>query len=690
MKIEYQNLYDEVFKAMKESEVRTKAPSFLNSDNEWELIYTFRNEISMYLVMLIAAGGEPTQKEIQFVTRMAGTRLNKLKVETLAKTEDFFGEGSFIKTVPVALLEIIDKKIVPVDKYIELYVRAGRDLIDLEVNKDRGKQIRYFHRYYRLLLRPIRRDFPEDMVVRCKNIMAMYGLRGISNDEAAPEDKQIDVNPVRKDSAHRKERNSGNNSKTTGLAGAGTKIAVTNTDIRAYRVKQLPYHFVLFHDIPTARFLMVKKALNAREDDNALLTYCYLDSMAGLSHKAICSARLSKDGTVDYNCSGNITSSLTLREGGLECPAELIDEDAEGMEVFHGKAQSIKKCYGYRKDAVSIRADVPFDEYRHPAYPDDIIVCFYSRDHKLEQMWVREKKRHENGVTGELLDEPFMKSLGLHKGDTVEVVAYESDGEVRPTAMLSWIHVDRQFGDASSVQGNNKTDLDDKEADDLDDNVLIVSGSADESSDSDDDMAETIRKSVTSMVDIMKGQSLYISLNVDGKKKGLEELIGIDFVKFALYIVAPSMDIDSKGLRFIRKCFGKGYTRKKVESMRAYVREKGVDNVGMLVPLVISADKLIGGDGRLSTLYLQGVSLFTIGVLQARGVLSTELLEYYKNGISCKKIIEDELGIELDYDPFGCVKLDHAEDIKAQIDVDEIYDYEENELLRSLRDRIKG
>ena len=271
MKIEYQELYEDIFTALKESDVKTEAPAFLNSSDEWELIKTFLNEFSMFMVMLISVDGQPTVEEMAFVTQLARTRLNKETVLHIAKEEDFFGTGDFISTVPETLKVIIDKSIIGADKYLELYIRAGRDLINLGQGKSKEKQSQVLRTYYRVMWRYIRRNTSKEMIKSCREMMALYGVKTDERDEAfiiggEPKPKDSPVNdeaPVSK--------------------GSGIKLELTNMDVRAYRVKQLPYHFILFHHISMAKFFMYKKTFGGRDEDNALLTYCYLDTQAGLS-----------------------------------------------------------------------------------------------------------------------------------------------------------------------------------------------------------------------------------------------------------------------------------------------------------------------------------------------------------------------------------------------------------------------
>lgn len=131
MTVEYQDLYEEPFNTLKESDVKTKAPAFLNPGEEWELIKTFLNEFSMFMVMLTSADGQPTVKEMAFVTQLARTRLNKETVLHIAKEEDFFGDGDFIRTVPETLKVIIDEDIIGVEKYLRSHFATLSALIVL-------------------------------------------------------------------------------------------------------------------------------------------------------------------------------------------------------------------------------------------------------------------------------------------------------------------------------------------------------------------------------------------------------------------------------------------------------------------------------------------------------------------------------------------------------------------------------
>ncbi len=211
-------------------------------------------------------------------------------------------------------------------------------------------------------------------------------------------------------------------------------------DIREYNPKTLPYHFVLFYEIPNEKLLIFGREIKMSLTDNAILTYCYLDSVCGMSYKVICPAR-KRGSEISYHIPENVATAVTLREGALECQAIVIDEDDQSVEQFKEEVDLIKKCYGYHLDSTDVSDEDPFSEFRHPAYPNDILVNFMSPDHKIEKMWVTQKDIREDGiVVAQLINEPYNALMGVHEGDLVEIYPLKGeDGETIPIAILSWM-----------------------------------------------------------------------------------------------------------------------------------------------------------------------------------------------------------------------------------------------------------
>ena len=211
-------------------------------------------------------------------------------------------------------------------------------------------------------------------------------------------------------------------------------------DIREYRVKSLPYHFVLFYNLPESEMTKYRAILSGHQEVNSLLTYCYLDTQCGLSYKAVCCARLDGDEYIAFDVPEKITSAMTIREGGIVCDAAIFDEGGI-MARFQREADEVKECYGYHEDMVRLDEDDPFSAFRHPSYPNDIQAFFMAPSKKYENMWVRETNREEDGsITGILLNEPYNSDMGVHKGDTVNVIPVDKgDGNIAPVAVLPWL-----------------------------------------------------------------------------------------------------------------------------------------------------------------------------------------------------------------------------------------------------------
>lgn len=205
-------------------------------------------------------------------------------------------------------------------------------------------------------------------------------------------------------------------------------------DIREFSPKALPYHFVLFYDLSPQQMQMYAGIFGGTLFDNALLTYCYIDRMAGISFDVICCALVNhKDGSVKYHMPDRRETSMKIREGGLESNAIIVDGDPY-IRFLKYWEDEIKRYYGYHQELISINPDIPFDNLRHPMYPDDVFVFFFDQAGRVERMWVREVSRENGTIVGILLDEPFNRDLFLHKGDVVQIEAYvrEEDGAVMP------------------------------------------------------------------------------------------------------------------------------------------------------------------------------------------------------------------------------------------------------------------
>ena len=84
------------------------------------------------------------------------------------------------------------------------------------------------------------------------------------------------------------------------------------------------------------------------------------------------------------------------------------------------------------RDADTAREETRFiktlDAFRHPDYPDDVVVYFFGAEDKPELLWVRCKSIDENILTGELLNEP-QNNFGCHAGDSIKFGVAQINGQ---------------------------------------------------------------------------------------------------------------------------------------------------------------------------------------------------------------------------------------------------------------------
>ena len=115
---------------------------------------------------------------------------------------------------------------------------------------------------------------------------------------------------------------------------------------------------------------------------------------------------------------GSYKKSAKLKRGQVD-NAELKILTAEYALPFRDRIYMIDDRIdaGTREETRLIKN---LDAFRHPDYPDDVVVYFFSaEEQKPELLWVRCVSVDENILNGELLNEPT-KNFGCHTGDKIK------------------------------------------------------------------------------------------------------------------------------------------------------------------------------------------------------------------------------------------------------------------------------
>lgn len=230
-------------------------------------------------------------------------------------------------------------------------------------------------------------------------------------------------------------------------------------DIRAFNTKDLVYHFVLFCNLSRKDLMPYSMGAPIEPGENALLTYCYIDRMAGLSYEVICKACVLPDGRISLG-KRSTTTGMKIREGGLISDARVFAE-GRNLEMYQSVADRIKENYGYHIDMIRNLESKRFSNKRHVCYPDDVMICLIGMNNKMEQIWVTDVDIDEcpdsirklkvtkiihhtqNGEeilefagAGRLINQPYDASFGYDNGDIVPIYAISGEnGEEEPIGL---------------------------------------------------------------------------------------------------------------------------------------------------------------------------------------------------------------------------------------------------------------
>lgn len=110
--------------------------------------------------------------------------------------------------------------------------------------------------------------------------------------------------------------------------------------------------------------------------------------------------------------------SVKLKRGQME-DAELKILTAEYSTAFRDRIQMINDQTSADAAREQTRLIKTLDAFRHPNYPDDVVVYFLDAQHNPELLWVRCVSVDENILTGELLNEP-RQDFSCHAGDEIK------------------------------------------------------------------------------------------------------------------------------------------------------------------------------------------------------------------------------------------------------------------------------
>ena len=166
------------------------------------------------------------------------------------------------------------------------------------------------------------------------------------------------------------------------------------------------------------------KFLAPEMDANALLCMGYVDHEAGLTYEVL---------AVASYCDGDYSVEWEAKDVSMKIRAEATEgkiimpiENMVLMNKFRFKIDLLETYYG-NEEFLKCRKIKEIDEFRHPDFPDDVLLILPKEGNKPEKIWGRTVSfKGDDGemirLNVRLLNEPF-EDFGVHWNDTIECVS---------------------------------------------------------------------------------------------------------------------------------------------------------------------------------------------------------------------------------------------------------------------------
>lgn len=156
--------------------------------------------------------------------------------------------------------------------------------------------------------------------------------------------------------------------------------------IEEFNFRMLHHNYVLIVNPEESLIQTVAREFKMEPGDNAILTYGYIDSEVGISFEVLCMGRYIEN------------QPIQLREGAAQTSLKIRYESISGVIMdlefneyflnFYKKVKMIDDGYKSNEVAEAFRKIEGVDRFRHPQFPDDMLVFFIQDGLQTEQIWV--------------------------------------------------------------------------------------------------------------------------------------------------------------------------------------------------------------------------------------------------------------------------------------------------------------
>ena len=147
---------------------------------------------------------------------------------------------------------------------------------------------------------------------------------------------------------------------------------------------------------------------------NCILTYGYIDRMAGFTLEILAAASMDSE-KLSYGAGNSERLSKIRIESVMEDECFFIDDEDDSM-------------YNAGDEVEETRNMDFLDSSRSPEYPDDVLVQLLKNGNKPEGCWVRIDALAEHEIIGTLLNEPN-QDFGYHAGNQVAFYVHQTENK---------------------------------------------------------------------------------------------------------------------------------------------------------------------------------------------------------------------------------------------------------------------
>ena len=177
------------------------------------------------------------------------------------------------------------------------------------------------------------------------------------------------------------------------------------------------------------------KEFEHKNDDNAVLCCGYIDHTAGITFEVLCIARVEADGNIEYR-TANPTVTFKMRYDSVEGEIILLNEDR--VQTYQDKIDMIQKGYQVSEEIMKARNSTAFDDFRHPQFPDDLLLYFIQEGSQREGIWCRCNGEKDGRPTAVLLDKPY-QDFGVQCGDSISFEWTKAEEKMVGIARTPWV-----------------------------------------------------------------------------------------------------------------------------------------------------------------------------------------------------------------------------------------------------------